>query len=135
MDRFVHEYALKLQARFAGRIGDGADGPVLQGPAAVEDDALDAFFDRPLGDCGADRFGAFEVPPVDAFRELALERRIDRGRRHERLPGGVVDDLRVDVRHAAKHAEARTLLAARNPLALPQLNADATIVLRLDLHA
>src|SRR5437764_6204157 len=39
------------------------------------------------------------------------------------------------MRDAAEHAQARTLPAARDALALPQLNADATIVLGLDLHA
>src|SRR6266852_1067054 len=39
------------------------------------------------------------------------------------------------MRDAAEHAQARALPAARDALALPQLNADATIVLGLDLHA
>src|SRR5205807_321344 len=55
---------LELQPCFAGRIGHGADPPVIEEPAAVEHDALDALFDRPLGDRGADRLGALEIAAV-----------------------------------------------------------------------
>src|SRR5882757_6040681 len=52
---------LEFQSRFARSVGHGADAPVIEEAAAVEHDALDAFFDRPLGDRLADRFGALDV--------------------------------------------------------------------------
>ena len=49
---------LELQTCFARRVGDGANAAVIEEPAAVEHDALDALFDRALGDRLADRLGA-----------------------------------------------------------------------------
>src|ERR671921_2658674 len=51
---------LEFQSRFARSVCHGADAPVIQEPAAVEDHALDAFFDRPFGDRPADGFGALD---------------------------------------------------------------------------
>ena len=76
----------------------------------------------------------FDVAAAHVLGERALHRRLDARRRDQRLAAQVVDDLRVDVRHAAEHAQARPLLGAGDPLALPQLNPIAAIVFRLDLH-
>src|SRR5437899_4510954 len=91
---------LELQPCFSGRISNGADAPVIQEPAAVEHDAFDALFDRSLGNRGPNRFGAFEVAALHALRELSLDGCVHGGRRHPRLPGRIVDDLRIDVRYA-----------------------------------
>src|SRR5260221_4572694 len=124
----------EFQTGFAGGVGHGADAPVIQEAAAIEHDARDALFFRALGDRGADRFGALEVSALHALGERALQRRLHARRRRERLPGHIVDDLRVDMRHAAEHAEPRTRRRAGNPLALAQLDADAAIVFRFYLH-
>src|SRR4029077_10045704 len=116
------------------RVGHGADAPVIQKAAAVEHHALDALFDRALGDRLADRLGALDVAAAHGLVERTLQLRIDRRCRDQRLAGHVVDYLRVDVRHAAEHAQARPLFRSRNPLALPQLNADPAIVFGLNLH-
>ena len=60
-------FALELQARLAGGVGHGANAPVIQEPAAVEHDPLDALLDRPLGDGLADRLGALQLPPRTSF--------------------------------------------------------------------
>ena len=52
----------------------------------------------------------------------------------ERGPSHVVDHLRVDVRHAPKHTEARTLGRAGNAFSLPQHDAVTAIFLGVDLH-
>src|SRR5207237_3977073 len=125
---------LKLQTRFPRGVRHGADAPVIEEPAAVEHDALDALFDRALGDRLANRLGALDVAAAHACRERALEARVDARRRHQRLAAHVVDHLRVDMRHAPEHAQARALFRTGYPFPLPQLNAVAAIVLGLDLH-
>src|SRR6476661_139843 len=126
---------LEFQSCFARGVRHGANAPVIEEAAAVEDHALDAFFDGPLGDRLANRLGALQVAAGHALLEGAFHRRFHARCRRERLAAQVVDDLRVDVRHAAEHAEARPLGGAGNPLALPQLNATAAIFLGFDLHA
>src|SRR5262245_38433605 len=125
--------ALELQTSLARGVGHGADAAVIQEAAAVEHDTLDALLDRALGDGGPDRLGAFQVPAAHALFELALQRRIHRRGRHQRLAAQVVDDLGVDVRDAAEHAQARALFRPRDPLALAQLNAHPAVILRLYL--
>src|SRR5204863_6838170 len=124
----------ELQPCFPRRVRHGADAPVVEEPAAVEDHALDAFFDRPLGDGFADRLGPLDVAAARRLVERALHRGLHRGRRHERLAAHVVDHLRVDVGHAPEHAEARPLGRPGDPLALPQLDADPAIVFGFDFH-
>src|SRR5262245_24261742 len=101
---------LELQTSLARRIGHRADPAVVQKSAAVEHHALDPFLQRALGDGGADRLGTLQVPAAHALLELALQRRVHRRGRHQRLAAQVVDDLRVDVRDAAEHAQAGTFL-------------------------
>src|SRR6185436_8043000 len=95
---------------------------VIQEPAAVEDDALDALLDRPLGDRLANRLGALDVAAAHALGERAFEPRVDARRRDQRLALQVVDHLRVDMRDAAEHAQARPLRRTGYPFPLPQLN-------------
>src|SRR5207253_337453 len=95
----------------------------------------DALLDRPLRNRLADRRRALHIAALDRFVKRSLQRGIDRRRRDECLAAHVVDHLRVDVAHAAEHAEARALFRPRDPLALAQVNPNAAIVFRLDLHS
>src|SRR5262245_59375206 len=81
--------ALELQTGLAGRVGDGADAPVIQETAPVEHHALDALLERPLGDGLADRLGALQVAAAPLV-ERALHRRLDGRRGHERLARQIV---------------------------------------------
>src|SRR5262249_30617469 len=134
MDRFVHECASELQPCFTGRIGNGANPAVIEETAAVEHDAFNALLDRSLGNRAADRVCALDVAALHVLGERSLQLRIHARRRDERLAPHVVDHLRVDVADAAEHAQARPLLRSSDPLALPQLDPDASIVFRLYLH-
>ena len=115
-------------------VGDGANAPVVEEPAAVEDHSRDALADRSLGDGGADGRGALDVAAAGALGERALQRRIDARGGRERLAAQIVDHLRVDMRHAAEHAQPRPLGRARNPLPLPELNPAPPVLPRFDLH-
>ena len=66
--------------------------------------------------------------------EGALEYRLRTRRCSERGPSHIVNHLRVDVRHAPKHTEARTLGRAGNAFSLPQHDAVTAIFLGVDLH-
>src|SRR6185369_16773333 len=68
---------LEFQSRFARSVRHGADAPVVQEPAAVEHHALDAFFDRTLGDRLADGLGAFDVAALDRLVERPFQGRVD----------------------------------------------------------
>src|SRR4051812_5590582 len=134
MGRFVLLSSLELQARFARRIGNRANPPVIEKSAAVEHDPLDALFDRPLGDRLADRFGALDVAALDTLFERALQRRLDARGRNQGLALHVVDDLGVDMGDAAEDGQPRTRLGPRDALALAKLDAASTIVFGFDLH-
>ncbi len=92
------------------------------------------FVDQPFGDRLPERLGSGHVSAASRSRERRLERRLGARRRRERLPAHVVDDLRVDMRHAAEHAQPRPLRRARNALALPERDACAAILRGVDLH-
>ena len=79
-----------------------------------------------------DGLGALALPPLAPFVERRLQRRLDRRGRRDRRAGAVVDDLHVDVRHAAEHRQPRPLGRAGDALAQPQLDAVAAIFLRLE---
>src|SRR5262249_30889052 len=111
-----------------------ANAPVIEEPAPVEDHALNALLDRPLGNRPADLLRTLQVAAGHSVAERRLDLRFDARRGDERLAAQVIDQLGVDVRNAAEHAQPRALAGARNPLALPQLDAPASIVLRLNLH-
>ena len=100
---------LELQTGFARRVRHGANAPVIQEAAAVEHHALDALFDRPLGDRLADRLGALQLPPRDVLRERALQRRLDgRGRR----PASCRSGRRSPARRCASRCGTRSAAAA-----------------------
>src|SRR5690606_37513059 len=126
--------ALELQPRFARRVGDRAHPAVIQIAAAVEDHLRDTLRLRALGDRPADHLRAGDVAAARVRTERALERRLGRRGRRDGRAREVVDDLRVGVRHAAEHRQARPLGRPAQLLALPQMNARALIFLRLDSH-
>ena len=108
----------ELEAGFAGGIGERLDPPVVPEPGSIEDDALDACGFGPLGD---------QLPDDGCFLRLgrlgALELLLGRRGGGERLPGRVVDDLRVDVVEAAEDREARPRFRTR------QVKADPVVAL------
>src|SRR6476620_4685772 len=110
----VSSFRSELEAGFAGGIGERLDPPVVPEPGSIEDDALDACGFCPLGD---------ELPDGGRFLGLgrlgALELLLDCRGRGERLPGRVVDDLRVDVVEAAEDREARARFGTRQVKADP----------------
>src|SRR5207244_185508 len=97
-------HRLKLQSRFARGIGQSLDAPVILIPAAVEDHALDAFFLGALRHQLADCLGRRHVAAV-GLAALIHARGRDQG-----LTLGIVDYLRVDVRHAAEYRQSRALV-------------------------
>src|SRR5262245_41822251 len=76
---------LELQPGFPRRVRYGPNAAVVQKPAPVEDDPLDALVDRPLGDRLADRLGALDVAAAHPFGERSFERLIDARSRYQRL--------------------------------------------------
>ena len=62
---------------------------MVKKPVAVEHDALDALFERTLGDRFPDRLGALDVAAGDAFLERALQTGVDR-----QLVGQVAANIR-----------------------------------------
>src|SRR5262245_38663659 len=111
---------LKFESRFARRLGQSADAPVVEVAVAIEDDLGDALVLAEAGDELPDLLGGADL--VVLF-ELALEvLREGRGGR-EGLARRVVDDLRVDVPRGAEHAEARALGGALHLLANAELAA------------
>ena len=56
--------ALEFQSRFARRIGQRLDPPVVKETTTVEDHLLDALFDGQLGNRFADLAAAATFPPV-----------------------------------------------------------------------
>src|SRR3954447_9190443 len=67
---------LEFQSCFARGVRHGANAPVIEEAAAVEDHARDALFDGPLGDALADRLGALQVPAGYTLLEGAFHRRL-----------------------------------------------------------
>src|SRR5262249_22428805 len=76
---------LNLQPSLARGVSHGTNPSVIEKAAAIEYDALDALFDRPLRNRLADRFGALEVAAPHVLGEVTLELRVGRRGRHERL--------------------------------------------------
>src|SRR5437867_3646721 len=91
---------LKLQSCFTRRVGQRLDAAVIQVTAAVEPYFLQTLGLGSVGDQLSDRLGPGNVAAGgDAGRFL------DRGSRHERVALLVVDDLNIDIRHAAEHRQ------------------------------
>src|SRR4051812_30895961 len=132
--RFINAIGLELQTCFARRVGHCLHAPVIEEPVAIEHHARHALFLQPLGDRAADGLGAGDVAAALLFLQRLFHLRVDGRRRGDRPPGHVVDDLHVDVRHAAEDGEPRPRLVTLHALADAVLDALAAIVLRLDPH-
>src|ERR1035438_9065348 len=96
---------LKLQAGFAGGVGQCLDAPVVEVAAAIEDHLLDALFHSQLGHCLADFLGRCQVAACLHFGS-------QRGGRNQRLTLLVVDYLRVDVAQRTVYIQPRPLARA-----------------------
>jgi hypothetical protein len=97
--------ALKIQSRFARRIGQRLDAPMIDIGAAVENHVLDASLQsarrNQLSNLGRSR-------NVGAFFEAALQLAIDAGRRRKRMAIRIVDDLGIDVLGRTEHRKTGT---------------------------
>src|SRR4051794_2791844 len=90
----------EIQPALAGGVGQGFHPAMIHIGAAIEHDALDPGRLRALGNQLADRAGCrFVGPGFQLVAQSGVERRC----RRERVPGGVVDDLDVDVARGAVH--------------------------------
>src|SRR5262249_39572483 len=109
---------LKLEARFACRIGECTDPAVVEIAVAIEDYVFDVLRKADFGDERADLLGC-----VGLVRGLERSSQIVRegGGVSERAVRGIVDDLGIDVPRAPEYAEARHLGSAGDLLANTQL--------------
>src|SRR5207244_12996307 len=101
---------LKPQSGAAGPIAQRLHSSVIAVAAAVEDGLRDPLGLRALAERGPDRLRPLGLA---ALRVLDVAAR----RGDERLPGLVVDELRVDVRERADHGEPRARRAAADVIA------------------
>src|SRR5262245_8802149 len=132
--RFISAMRLKLQTGFASRVSHCLHTPVIEKPVAIEDDALDALFDQPLGDRLANRLCPFDIPAGGLLRQRTLHRRLDRRRRRNRLAAGIVDHLHIHVRDASEDRQARALHGAVHAAPDAVLDSLAAVVLSLNPH-
>src|SRR5262245_6763721 len=95
---------LKLQSRFARRVGEGFDTAVIQVTAPVEHGFLQILGLSAFGDQLANG-----PRPGDIAAALHAGRLVDRRSRHQRMAFSVVDNLRVDICHAAENSQAGAL--------------------------
>src|SRR5690349_3911457 len=95
--------SLEVQAGFARGVSQGLDPTVVQIAPTIEDDVLDALFDRALGHEGADLGGGVLVGPLHLGLLLAFQRR-SRRECHAVL---IIDDLGVDVLRRTEDRQAR----------------------------
>src|SRR3954465_8523707 len=84
----------EIQPALAGGVGQGLHPAMIHIGAAIEHDALDPGRLRALGNQLADRAGCRLVGPG---LQLFAQSRIERRGRRERMPGGIVDNLGVDM--------------------------------------
>src|SRR5262249_24823792 len=112
----AEEISLEAEPGLAGGVGQRLDAAMILEATAVEDDLRHARALCPLRHQRADLLGDLALAALDL-----LQVRLEVGRRRQRLAGGVVDHLRVDVREAAEHRQPRALLRAVYPLAQPQV--------------
>jgi hypothetical protein len=95
---------LKLESRFSRRFGQGRNAAMILVIATIEHDFLNTSLDSPLGDRFANRCRRRLVAAIsDAF----AQRRIATAGRDERLAGGIVDDLGVNILMAAEDSQPR----------------------------
>src|SRR5581483_8495107 len=90
----------EIETALAGGIGQGLHPAMKHIGAAVEHDPLDSRLLGALGDQLPDRGRSGAIGAgLDVTLDVAVERR----GRGQRLPLGVVDDLRIDVPRRAEH--------------------------------
>src|SRR5688500_1414957 len=106
--RFINA-TLELQTCFACGVSNRLHAPVIQKSVAVEYHSRHALTNQPLGDRLPDRLRAIDVAARGFLLERPFDRRFNGGCRCDRPSSGIVDDLHVDVRHAAEHRQARAL--------------------------
>src|SRR5687767_2620314 len=124
----------ELQTGFSCRVSHCFHTAVIKKSVAIEDDALDALFDQPLGDGLADGLRALDVSAAGLLRQRALHRRLDGRRRRDRLAAGIVYDLHIHVRDASEDRQAWTLHCAAHAAADAVPDALAAIVFGFDPH-
>src|SRR5687767_5421233 len=107
---------------------------MVQVAVAIEDNLRDALVLQPLCDGLTDELRAGLVVAARLSAQSRLQRRLGRRRRCQRLAAHVVNDLHIDMRLAAIDGQPRTLLAAGDPLAEPQLDSRAAIFSSFDSH-
>src|SRR5579872_6065391 len=116
---------LKLQSRFTRRFSQCLDASVIQVTTPVEHHLLMASRLSPFGDELADGFRPGDIAPgLEACRFFV------RSSRYQRMSLAVVDDLRVNVGHAAKHSQARPVLRSLDLAADARMDTAADIVFR-----
>src|SRR5579884_3674685 len=108
-----------LESGRSSAVAEGGDAAVVSESAPVEDDTLDPGGLGPLADERTDPLGG-----VDRPGRAAAQFRLGRRGRGQRPPGGVVDDLGVDVLVGPEHGQARPLGGAADPLADPAVALD-----------
>src|SRR5581483_1007145 len=111
--------SLDLESGRAGAVAEGGDAAVVAEPAAVEDHALDSGGFGALADELADLLCG-----LDGTGTTGAQRRLGRRGRGQGAPGGVVDDLGVDVLVGPEHGQARPLGGPADPLADPAVALD-----------
>jgi hypothetical protein len=100
---------IKLQSRFARRVGQRFHPAMIKKSVAVEDDLADSLAETALGDSLADYLGRLHVAlALEPFAQLRGERRSGR----ERLPRIVGHYLRVNMVERAVHRKPGPLVAA-----------------------
>src|SRR5260221_4446860 len=109
----------EFEAALAGGVGQGLDPAMIEIGAAVEYDALDPRRLGALGDQLADRGCRF---PVGTGLQVRLDAGIEGRGRGQCPPGGIVDDLGIDMPRRAEHrqpysAVGRLLQMVAHPLA------------------
>src|SRR5882762_9302177 len=114
---------LKLQSRFARRVSQSLDTSVIQVTAPVEHDRFQALGLGPVRDQLADRLGPGHVAAARNAGRL-----LDRGSRNQGLALAVVDDLNVNIGHAAKNRQARTRVRSLDLAADTRMNPPANVV-------
>src|ERR1043165_9082242 len=97
----------EFEAALAGGFGQGLDPAMIEIGAAVEDDLLNPGRLGALGDQLADCGGCC---PVAAALDVRLHPGVERRGRGQGPPGGIVDDLGIDVPRRAKHREPQAAL-------------------------
>src|SRR6185312_7795490 len=121
--------SLELQSRFAGRVGERLDAPVIEITAAIEHDLRNALFFRPLGNEAADFLRAGDIAAAREAR-LLFHRRC----RGDCVAAPVVDHLGEDMIQTPENRQPRPLLGTPHSPADARVNPHPDVVLRRLRH-